>query len=66
MSKLADVAYDIEQLYIEGLHPTKICRELDIPLTMVYDWLESTGVDAEGPAISEGEAVFASMVKELA
>ena len=47
MSKLADVAYDIEQLYIEGLHPTKICRELNIPLTMVYDWLESCNVDAE-------------------
>jgi len=66
MSKMNELAYDIEQLYIEGLHPTKICRELDIPLSMVYDWLESTGVDAEGPAISEGEAVFASMVKELA
>jgi len=65
MSKLAELAYDIEQLYIEGLHPTKIAKELDCPLTVVYDWLESTGVDAEGPATSEGEAVFASMVKEL-
>lgn len=45
MSKLAELSYDIEQLYIEGLHPTKIARELDIPLSMVYDWLESQGVD---------------------
>jgi len=65
MSKMNELAYDIEQLYIEGLHPTKIAKELDCPLTVVYDWLESTGVDAEGPAINEGEAVFASMVKEL-
>jgi hypothetical protein len=65
MSKMNELAYDIEQLYIEGLHPTKIAKELNCPLTVVYDWLESTGVDAEGPAVSEGDAVFASMVKEL-
>jgi hypothetical protein len=47
MSKMAELAYDIEQLYIEGLHPTKICRELNIPLTMVYDWLESCNVAAD-------------------
>ncbi len=41
MSKLADLAYDIEQLYIEGLHPTKIAKELGCPLSLVYDWLES-------------------------
>ncbi len=41
MSKMAELAYDIEQLYIEGCHPTKIARILDCPLSMVYDWLES-------------------------
>ncbi len=41
MSKLADLAYDIEQLYIEGLHPTKIAKELGCPLSLVYDCLES-------------------------
>jgi hypothetical protein len=44
MSVMSELSYDIEQLYIEGLHPTKICRELNIPLSMVYDWLESNGV----------------------
>ena len=44
MSKMAELAYDIEQLYIEGLHPTKIAKQLECPLTVVYDWLESTGV----------------------
>jgi hypothetical protein len=41
---LSDVAYDIEQLYIEGEHPTKISKNLGIPLSMVYDWLSETGV----------------------
>jgi len=47
MSKLAEVAYDIEQLYIEGYRPTSIASQLDIPLSMVYDWLESCNVDAD-------------------
>jgi hypothetical protein len=45
MSKLADVAYDIEQLYIEGFKPTTIAAQLDIPLSLVYDWLEQTNLD---------------------
>jgi hypothetical protein len=44
MSKMAELAYDIEQLYIEGLHPTKIAKELECPLSVIYDWLESQGV----------------------
>ena len=47
MSKVAELAYDIEQLYIEGLHPTKIAKELGCPLSMVYDWLESVNVDED-------------------
>ena len=47
MSKVAELAYDIEQLYIEGLHPTKIAKELGCPLTVVYDWLEQYGCDAD-------------------
>ncbi len=44
MSKMAELSYDIEQLYIEGLHPTKIAKQLECPLTVVYDWLEATNV----------------------
>ena len=47
MSKLAEMAYDIEQLYIEGYRPTSIAAQLDIPLSMVYDWLESCNVAAD-------------------
>ena len=47
MSVMSEVAYDIEQLYIEGEHPTKIARNLGIPLSLVYDWLEDTGVSED-------------------
>ena len=47
MSVMSEVAYDIEQLYIEGQHPTKIARTLGIPLSMVYDWLEEVGVSED-------------------
>ena len=44
---LSDVAYDIEQLYIEGNSPQRIGVTLGIPLSMVTDWLEEVGVEAE-------------------
>ena len=48
---LSDIAYDIEQLYIEGYRPISIAAQLDVPVEMVYDWLEATNleddVDAE-------------------
>ena len=44
MSKMAELAYDIEQLYIEGYSPKSIAVQLECPLELVYDWLESTGV----------------------
>jgi DNA-directed RNA polymerase specialized sigma24 family protein len=43
MSVMSNLAYEIEQLYIDGLHPTKIAKELGCPLSMVYDWLQSMG-----------------------
>jgi len=46
MSKVAELAYDIEQLYIEGYSPKTISAMLNCPLTMVYDWLESNSVQA--------------------
>ena len=47
MSKVADLAYDIEQYYIEGYSPKTIASMLECPLSMVYDWLESTNVSAD-------------------
>jgi hypothetical protein len=44
---MSEVAYDIEQLYIEGNSPQRIGVTLGIPLSLVYDWLEDTGVEGE-------------------
>ena len=44
MSKVAELAYDIEQLYIEGLSAKKIALALDCPLTIVEDWIREYGV----------------------
>jgi len=44
MSKVAELAYDIEQLYIEGYSPKSISALLECPLTVVYDWLEETNL----------------------
>jgi len=48
MSKMAELAYDIEQMYIEGYSPKTIAAQLNCPLETVYDWLEDQGV-AEAP-----------------
>ena len=39
MSKMAELAYDIEQLYIEGKSAKSIARELGCPLAIVEDWI---------------------------
>ena len=44
MSKMADLAYDIEQLYIEGFSARSIAVELRCPIDVVYGWIESNSV----------------------
>ena len=44
MSKVADLAYDIEQMYIEGYSPKTIAAILECPIEIVYDWMEAEGV----------------------
>ena len=53
MSKVAELAYDIEQMYIEGYSPKSIEAMLECPLTMVYDWLESNSL-TEAKADAQG------------
>jgi hypothetical protein len=43
MSKMADLAYDIEQLYIEGKSANAIARELNCPIELVKGWIEGNG-----------------------
>ena len=52
MSKMSDLAYDIEQLYIEGYSPKTIAGMLECPLEIVYGWIEDQGV-AEAPQEEE-------------
>lgn len=66
---MSELAYDIEQLYIEGLHPTKIAQELGCPLSMVYNWLEEQSLDSEEDGVdvdnTASEAVFKRIVEDL-
>ena len=41
---MKDLAYEIEQLYIDGLSPREIATQLACPVSLVYDWLTQTGV----------------------
>ena len=48
MSKVSELAYDIEQLYIEGFSPKSIATQLGCPISLVYDWLAEVGMDGTG------------------
>jgi DNA-binding CsgD family transcriptional regulator len=45
MSKLKDLTYDIETLFIDGETPSEIARQLDIPISLVKNTLKTFGVD---------------------
>jgi len=47
MSKVAELAYDIEQMYIEGHSPKTIAFILECPLDIVYEWIGSNSLDFE-------------------
>jgi hypothetical protein len=46
MSKLKDLTYDIEALFIEGESPRSIAEHLGCPVSFVRRTLESFGVDS--------------------
>lgn len=50
MSKIAELMYDIEQLYIDGMNSRQIALELDCPLTMVLAALEEMNVEDDNTA----------------
>jgi hypothetical protein len=43
---MSDLAYDIEQLYIEGHTPRMISIMLECPIEQVLGWLIEVGVSA--------------------
>jgi hypothetical protein len=44
MSKVSQLAYDIEQMYIEGHCAQTISAVLECPVSFVYEWLDDNGV----------------------
>ena len=44
MSKMAELSYDIEQLYIEGYSPKSIAVQLGCTVETIYEWLEANSV----------------------
>jgi transposase len=50
MSVMSELAYDIEQLYIEGYSPKTIAAMLECPIEIVYDWLDEIHVVADQTA----------------
>ena len=53
---MAELAYDIEQLFIEGYSPKTIAAMLECPLTTVYEWIEDVGMkEDEDEAIDPDE-----------
>ena len=47
MTKVAELAYDIEQLYIEGYGPKSIALQLECPIEIVYDWIEGNSLEVD-------------------
>ncbi len=45
MSTMKDLAYDIEQLYIEGFNSRAIAQELGCPIEVVLGALEAMNVE---------------------
>jgi len=45
MSKVAELAYDIEQLYIEGFNSRAIAEELGCPLEIVLSAIKEMNVE---------------------
>ena len=45
MSRVAELAYDIEQLFIEGHSPKMIAVILECPVEIVYDWMAESNLE---------------------
>lgn len=47
MSKMSELSYDIEQLYIEGYSPKTIAIMLECPISTVLEWIEQVNIGWE-------------------
>ena len=64
MSRMNDLAYDIEQLYIEGNSAKSIARQLGCPLYIVEDWIKAEGL-SEGPGFVDVSGWSDEEIKRL-
>jgi uncharacterized protein YjcR len=53
MSKMSELDYEIQELFIEGLTEKNIAKTLGISVEIVYDWLKSNGCWKEEDAVDE-------------
>jgi uncharacterized protein YjcR len=58
MSKMAELDYDIQELYIEGYSPKTIARMLECPLEMVHAWLDMNSIVDEKIDEDEWDVAF--------
>jgi hypothetical protein len=49
MSKMAELSYDIQELYIEGFNARAIAEELGCPLEIVLGALKEMNVEDSAP-----------------
>ena len=54
---MSELAYDIEQLYIEGYSPKSIAVQLECPLSVVYDWIESNSLSSSTADAAEWDEI---------
>lgn len=57
MSRMSEISIDIYELLDEGKHPTYIAKVLQIPLSMVYDALETYPEESNTEVYSPFETV---------
>ena len=60
MSVMSNLAYDIEQAFIDGDTPEQIAEALNIPVQMVNDWLEGMDVDCDDSMDGDAASALAS------
>jgi hypothetical protein len=68
MSKVAELAYDIEQMYINGWGAYKIAEVLECPIDVVEQWLADNNLGDFSDEIEDDEIaenVFARIVEDL-
>ena len=47
MSKMAELDYDIEQLFIDGLTAKQIAEQLDCPIEIVQGWIDNVSTEMD-------------------